>query len=113
MTKIKETQSKAGDEAKTMIKIMSEHDKKFDHSSCIDIKLTNFKNKKYVEGVCLNYYGSSGVSQCSLKKEFCDKCCSHQIGLKYSNLLFECKEKCTNLVEGLTDEINKKNLKNQ
>jgi hypothetical protein len=112
MTKIKETQSKAGDEAKNMMKIMSDHDKKLDHSSCIDSQLFNFKNKQYVQGICRSYYGPVQASECSQKKEFCEKCCSHQIGLKYSNLLFECKKKCTNLVEGLNDEINMKNLKN-
>jgi hypothetical protein len=101
LNKIKDTERKANDEAVNMMKNLMEQNKMTDVSDCVNPKLLNFENKNYVTNVCKLYYGENRRSFCEDKKNFCDQCCGEHIGISHKDKLFECKENCTKLINGI------------
>jgi hypothetical protein len=80
-----------------------------DYGDCTSPRLYNFLNKDYVYKLCFRYFGESGQQACQEKKSFCNQCCSHHVGIKYSTQLFKCKTICTKVINGLDVGIPPKN----
>jgi hypothetical protein len=106
LTKIKQTQMKADTEASFMMKMLMDHNKLTDFSNtCNNQRLFEFKDKGFVDGICLKYFGESGHPICIQKKQFCPMCCSHHVGSQHVEKLFECKSKCTKLINGIKVDL--------
>ncbi len=114
INKIKETQSRAGSEAENMMKMLMDHNKIKDFSKCTAPSLFKFNNTDYVRRTCLQYFGEAGLNMCNKKNQFCNLCCSYNVGTQHAEKLFECKSKCTKLVTGIESglqQVNKKKNK--
>ncbi len=112
INKIKETQNRAGSEAENMMKMLIDHGKFKDFSTCISPSLFKFNNIQYINKTCLKYYGEAGLNTCIKQNQFCNLCCSFNVGTEHSDKLFQCKSKCTRIVSGLETGIEKSNKTN-
>jgi len=84
-----------------MMRTLMNQNKNTDYTACTVVNLREFKDTKYVSNLCFKYYGESGEKLCEEKREFCNQCCSHHIGIKYASELYRCKSKCTRVINGL------------
>merc|ERR1711957_223265 len=71
------------------------------YESCTDNRILNFKDAKYINGVCKKIYGESMDKKCDKKTKFCGMCCSHHVGLAFKNHYKKCFNTCENLIRGV------------
>jgi len=77
-------------------------------------RYVKFNNSGYVRRTCLQYFGEAGLNMCNKKDQFCNLCCSYNVGTQHADKLYDCKSKCTKLVTGIESGLEKSNiLKNQ
>lgn len=96
--KIKKAKEKANQSVYEMIKILNSQKKLTNFNECLSPKIST--DNEYITTVCNKNYKNkeSERMKCQKKKYFCSMCCSSHIGLKHEDKLFQCKEKCTELV---------------
>jgi hypothetical protein len=56
---------------------------------------------QYVRKTCLQYFGEAGLTTCNNKNQFCSLCCSFNVGTEHADKLFNCKSKCSKIINGL------------
>merc|ERR1712032_1723260 len=59
----------------------------------------------------LTPYDDFGKKECSIKENFCGKCCAHHIGSTFLLKLNKCKSQCGNLLKGRLKKTKKKGKK--
>ena len=95
--KIKQAKEKANQSVYEMIKILNTQKKLTNFNECISSNISS--DNEYMNKVChKNYNKENERVKCQKKKYFCSMCCSSHIGLKHEEKLFQCKEKCTELI---------------
>lgn len=95
--KIKQAKEKANQSVYEMIKILNTQKKLTNFNECISSNISS--DNEYMNKVChKNYNKENERVECQKKKYFCSMCCSSHIGLKHEEKLFQCKEKCTELI---------------
>ena len=95
--KIKQAKEKANQSVYEMIKILNTQKKLTNFNECISSNISS--DNEYMNKVChKNYNKENERVECQKKKYFCLMCCSSHIGLKHEEKLFQCKEKCTELI---------------
>lgn len=95
--KIKQAKEKANQSVYEMIKILNTQKKLTNFNECISSNISS--DNEYMNKVChKNYNIENERVKCQKKKYFCSMCCSSHIGLKHEEKLFQCKEKCTELI---------------
>ena len=94
--KINKAKEKANQSVYEMIKILNTQKKLTNYNECLS---SNISSDEYINKVCQkNFNKDSERVKCQKKKSFCLMCCSSHIGLKHEEKLFQCKEKCTELI---------------
>jgi hypothetical protein len=107
---INDEKKKASQEAKTMMRTLIDAKKFSPYDDCVDNRLFNFSDQDYVSSICKRYFGEYGKNECSIKQNFCNKCCSHHVGQTFLLKLNKCKNQCGSLLKGKMkkDKKNKK-----
>jgi len=91
----------------TYAKKIMKNKKLKNYDTCVDNRLLNFVDKKYVTNTCKKIYGESLESKCEKKTKFCGMCCSHHVGLAFKNHYKKCFNQCSNLLRGVKNEDDK------
>jgi len=98
--KINEAKKKSNLKALEILKCIKDENKNNDPAECLDsAKLNDSESASYIEKLCLRFYGEAGVEQCKSRNHFCNKCCSHFIGIKFTDGLNKCKQDCGKVIE--------------
>jgi len=87
-------------EAKNMMNIIINENKLTKYKVCYDERLIKFKNREFVNNLCMKYYGASGHGVCKTRASFCIMCCEFHIGIKFPLKRVKCRKKCNKNIKG-------------